>query len=171
MTEELSGGSTEPLKARIRAFLAAHNTMTLATLGLDGAPQAAAVFYAAGNDLCLYFLSSPRSRHSENLLAQPRVAATVHADGQAWQVIQGLQIEGRARPVTGVRETAQAARVYANRFEFVRGLLDGADGPTTLAGPVATSRFYVLHPRWIRLIDNALGFGHREELSLENRAP
>jgi uncharacterized protein YhbP (UPF0306 family) len=170
MTEELSSGSTEPLKARIRTFLAGHNTMTLATLGPDGAPQAAAVFYAAGDDLSLYFLSSPRSRHSENLLAQPRVAATIHADGQSWQAIQGLQIEGRARPVTGARETAQAARIYARRFEFVRGLLEGADGPTALAGPVATSRFYVLHPRWIRLVDNTLGFGHHEELSLEDSA-
>lgn len=168
MTEEPANRPAEPLAVRIRTFLAAHNSMTLATVGPDGAPQAAAVFYAAGDDLSLYFLSSPRSRHSENLLAEPRVAATVHADGQAWQAIQGLQIEGRAFPVAGVRETAQAARVYAGRFEFVRTLLEGADGPTTLAGPVATSRFYVLHPRWIRLVDNTLGFGHHEELSLEN---
>jgi uncharacterized protein YhbP (UPF0306 family) len=169
MTEEPANRLAEPLAVRIRTFLAAHNTMTLATIGPDGAPQGAAVFYAAGDDLSLYFLSSPRSRHSENLQAEPRVAATIHADGQSWQAIQGLQIEGRARPVTGVRETAQAARVYAGRFEFVRGLLEGADGPATLRGPVATSRFYVLHPHWIRLIDNTRGFGHREELSLEDR--
>lgn len=158
-----------PLEARIRAFLAAHNSMTLATVGSDGAPQAAAVFYAAGDDLSLYFLSSPRSRHSENLAAEPRVAATVHADGQAWQAIQGLQIEGRAFLVDGVRETAHAARIYAGRFDFLAGLLDNTDGPTILRGPVASSRFYVLRPRWIRLIDNTLGFGHREELSLGDR--
>jgi hypothetical protein len=168
MDTELPTGPQEALAARIRAFLAAHNSMTLATAGPDGAPQAAAVFYAAGDDLDLYFLSSPRSRHSANLAVEPRVAATVHADGQAWQAIQGLQIEGQAFLVDGVRQTAHAARVYAGRFEFLRGLLDGTNGPTTLAGPVASSRFYVLRPRWIRLIDNTLGFGHREELSLED---
>lgn len=152
-----------PLRDRIAAFLAAHNTMTLATVGPDGAPQAAAVFYAADADLNLYFLSSPASRHSQNLAREPRVAATVQADGQAWQSIQGLQIEGTAHPVEAGRELAHAARVYAARFDFLRGLLEGADGPAALRGPLASTRFYVLRPAWIRLIDNTQGFGHKEE--------
>lgn len=141
--------------------------MTLATVGPDGAPQAAAVFYAADEDLNLYFLSSPTSRHSQNLARTPRVAATVHADGQAWQAIRGLQIEGTARQVDGARALAHAARVYAGRFEFLKGLLGAGDagGPAVLAGPVASSRFYVLRPTWMRLIDNTQGFGYKEELS------
>ncbi len=156
------------LTSRVQDFLAQHNTMTLATVGQDGEPRAAAVFYAADKGLNLYFLSSPNSRHSQNLARTPRVAATVHADGQAWQAICGLQIEGTARQVDGVRELAHAARVYAGRFEFLKGLLgaDDAGGPVSLAGPVASSRFYVLRPTWIRLIDNAMGFGHKEEVMI-----
>jgi hypothetical protein len=136
-------------------------------VGPDGAPQAAAVFYAADEDFNLYFLSSPTSRHSQNLARDPRVAATVHADGQAWQAIRGLQIEGAAQQVEGAGELAHAARVYAGRFEFLKGLLGTAgNGPVALRGPVASSRFYVLHPTWMRLIDNTQGFGHKEEIDL-----
>ncbi len=156
------------MKDRVRTFLAEHNCMTLATVGPDGAPQAAAVFYAADEELNLYFLSSPTSRHSRNLAQQPTVAATIQADGQAWQAIRGLQIEGVAHQVENVRELAHAARVYVGRFEFLRGVLDAtdADGPAVLRGPVASSRFYVLRPTWLRLIDNTQGFGHKEELAL-----
>lgn len=156
------------MKDRVQAFLAEHNCMTLATVGPDGAPQAAAVFYAADEGFNLYFLSSPTSRHSQNLARQPAVAATIQADGQAWQSIRGLQIEGTACQVEDVRELAHAAHVYAGRFEFLKGLLGVADagGPAVLRGPVASSRFYVLRPTWLRLIDNTRGFGQKEELEL-----
>lgn len=150
---------------RLWAFLQAHNTMTVATVGPAGEPQAAAVFYAADRNLNLYFLSSPNSRHSQNLLREPRVAATIQADGQQWQEIQGLQIEGSACPVEGSRQIIHAWRVYAGRFPFLKGLVDGAVNriPQVLRGPVANSRFYVLEPNWIRLIDNRQAFGYKIE--------
>ncbi|HSN76423.1 MAG TPA: pyridoxamine 5'-phosphate oxidase family protein [Anaerolineae bacterium] len=155
------------LRDRIHAFLAAHNTMTLATVDVDGVPQAAAVFYAADEALNLIFVSSPNSRHSVNLARQPLVAATIHSDNQAWQTIQGVQVEGTAHMVDGAAELVRAVQVYVRRFEFLRGLLDGAaSGPAVLRGPVASSRFYVLRPVRIRLIDNSQGFGHKEELQL-----
>lgn len=154
---------------RLRVFLAAHNTMTVATVGPQGEPQAAAVFYAADEQLNLYFLSSPNSRHSENLRRDARVAATVHADGQAWREIRGLQIEGTVQQVEGPLMFALAARTYVARYDFLRGLLgDGGDGPVALRGPVASSRFYVLRPAWMRLIDNSQGFGHKEEWTLDD---
>jgi hypothetical protein len=155
------------LTSRVQDFLARHKTMTLATAGADGAPQAAAVFYAADEAMDLFFLSSPNSRHSLNLARQPRVAATIQADNQAWQSIQGLQIEGTAHVVEGAAGLAHALRVYAVRFDFLRGLLGVENaGPAALRGPLASSRFYILRPAWLRLIDNKLGFGHKEELIL-----
>ncbi len=155
------------LTSRVREYLARHNTMTLATVDSDGAPLAAAVFYAADEALNLIFVSSPNSRHSLNLASQPRVAATIQADNQDWRSIRGLQIEGMARPVEGAAELAHAVQVYAGRFDFLRGLLGGENaGPAVLRGPLASSRFYMLRPAWIRLIDNTQGFGHKEELHL-----
>ena len=56
---------------RVRAFLAEHTTMTLATVGPSGEPQAAAVFYVADEQLNLFFLSSPTSRHSRYFVDIP----------------------------------------------------------------------------------------------------
>ena len=139
--------------------------MTLATIGPAGEPQAAAVFYAADSGLHLYFLSDPRSRHGRNLARESRVAATIQDDGHNWRQITGLQIEGTAMLVEGVDEIAGVARLFAERFEFLRELLTEGDavGPPELEGPLASSRFYVLRPTWIRSIDNKRGFGHHEE--------
>jgi hypothetical protein len=81
--------------------------------------------------------------------------------------------------VAGVYETAQAARVYAERFDFLREAMDAcrapadgqdAVGPVALRGALAGSRFYVLCPDWIRLIDNTQGFGHKEEFRVGSTA-
>ncbi|HEY64899.1 MAG TPA: pyridoxamine 5'-phosphate oxidase [Caldilineae bacterium] len=154
----------DTLRDRIAEFLAAHTTMTLATVGPDGAPQAAAVFYAPDEAFNLYFLSEPDSRHIRSLSLTPRVAATIHADGQDWRRITGLQIEGVAGQVRDAKELAHAVQIYAARFDFVAGLLTGVgERPATLIGPLARCRFYVLRPCWIRLIDNRVRFGYKEE--------
>ena len=157
------------LRLRLLAFLHHHDTISLATIGPVGEPQAAAVFYVADSGLDLYFLSDPQSRHGRNLAREPRVAATIQADGQNWREITGLQIEGTATKIGGARENARVAQLFAERFDFLRALSGDEDegGPVALRGPIADSRIYILRPAWIRLIDNRLGFGHKEELTLE----
>lgn len=155
-----------PLRARIAAFLAEHTTVTLATVGPDGAPAAAAVFYAHDADLNLYFLSEERTQHGQNLLANPAVAGTIQADGQDWRAIRGLQLRGEAAPVSGAA-LAHATAVYGRKYAFVAALLAGGQGPGALAGPLARARFWVLRPTWFRLIDNTVRFGFKEELCLE----
>ncbi len=150
------------VRRRLAAFLAAHTTLTLATVGSDGAPAAAAVFYAHDDALNLYFLSEERTRHGQNLLANGRVAGTIQADGQDWRAIRGVQLTGRAAPVTG-SELAHAVAVYGRKYAFVAALLAGAGGPGVLAGPLAQARFWVLRPEWFRLIDNTVRFGFKEE--------
>jgi len=162
---------SDKLRRHIMNLLAAHTTMTLATIGPDGAPQAAAVFYAYDDDFNLYFLSESTTRHGRNVAVNPRAAATIQADGQDWRQICGLQIEGTVALVEGARELAHAIRVYSARFNFLTGLLTGTtEGPRELIGPLARSRFYVLRPSWIRLIDNRVQFGYKEELWLDERS-
>lgn len=154
------------LRERIAAFLAEHSTVTLATVGADGLPAAAAVFYAHDPALNLYFLSEERTAHSQNLLRHPAVAAAIQADGQDWRSIRGLQLRGTVHPAAGA-EVAHAATVYGRKYAFVGALLAGQAGPAALTGPLARARFWVLRPAWVRLVDNTVQFGFKEELVLD----
>jgi uncharacterized protein len=156
----------ETTLTRMAAFLAAHTTMTLVTVDQEGVPGAAAVFYAHDDRFNLYFLSEERTQHGQNLYVNPRVAATIQSDGQDWRTIQGLQLHGEATLVP-LSEVAHAAMIYGRRYAFVGALLAGQEGSGVLTGPLARARFYVLRPRWLRLIDNSVRFGHKEEWSLE----
>ncbi len=118
----------DALYARIGALLAEHSTVTLATVAANGAPAAAAVFYAHDADLNLYFLSEERTQHGQNLLAHPDVAGAIQADGQDWRALRGLQLRGRAAVASGV-DLAHAAATYGRKYAFVAALLAGAQGP------------------------------------------
>ena len=140
---------------RVRQFLAAHTTLTLATVAPNGQPQAAALFYAEQADLSLIFISEKKARHSANIARNPHVALTIQADGQTWQAIQGLQIEGTAAALAG--QAARAAKtVYLAKFPII------AANPL-LAAALNLVTFYRITPAWMRFINNTVGFGHKEE--------
>lgn len=147
-----------PLRDRVLAFLDAHHVMTLATVGEDG-PWAAAVFYAH-EDLRLYFLSAPTSRHARNLARDPRVAATIQRDYDDWPGIRGLQLAGTVREVARADE-ARVRALYRQRYPLIGG---GAGVPRKLLEALDRIRWYEFVPADIHLIDNTLGFAHRERL-------
>ena len=99
----------------IRAFLASQSTLALATINADGTPQSAPLFYVSDDDLNLYWLSSPRSRHSVNLTERANVAATIYAAVWDWQAIRGLQIEGRAIAIEN-EERQRILTRYRDKF-------------------------------------------------------
>ncbi len=151
--------NVETTQARIKQFLADHTTLTLATLAEDGRPQAAPLFYAEMDDLSLVFISEPKVRHSQNVARDGRIAATIYADGQQWQTIQGLQLEGTCAALSG--EAAEAARVvYLAKYSFIAE-------SEFLSEMLRQVTFYKISPTWIRLIDNSQGFGHKEEWELK----
>ena len=141
--------------AHIGAFLAEHTTLTLATIGPDGQPQAADLYYAETEDLTLYFVSAADSRHAANIARDPRVAATIHADAPHWRDIRGVQLEGRCVRVTGSERVRAWAR-YTTKFPFV--LTDAA-----LARALQRVEMYRITPHWLRWIDNTVGLGHNQE--------
>ena len=152
------------LPSRVLAFLGEHHVMTLATVGAAG-PWAAAVFYAH-HDLKLYFLSAPSSRHAENLAANSRVAVTIQRDYDDWPGIRGLQCEGEVREVEAA-EQARVRALYQERFPLIGG---GAGVPRKILEALDKIRWYEFRPDEIYLIDNTLGFAHRERLSLPTSA-
>lgn len=147
--------------ARRRAlrYLESHNTLTVATVGLN-APWAAALFYV--NDVfLLYWLSDPASRHSLNIAHAPHVAVTIHEDYRDWRVIQGLQMEGTVEQLGPAASVDHPMRLYVAKFSF---LDDRRNPPSTLAGALKRARVYRFTPSRAWFIDNTQGFGHREAI-------
>lgn len=151
------------LPATVADYLERHRVMTLATAGSDG-PWAAAVFYVNVGST-LYFLSSPSSRHSRNLMQDPRCAATVQEDYGDWAQIKGIQLEGRAGEVQG-EEALHARQRYADKFPLVGRL---ASAPAVIIAAFAKVRWYRLQPVHMHFVDNSRGFGHRERVDLGRR--
>jgi uncharacterized protein YhbP (UPF0306 family) len=150
--------------AQVRALLARRNTLTLATLGLEGDPQAADLYYAETDGLTLYFVSVPGSRHALNIARNPRVAVTIHADSERWRDIRGVQLEGTCAPVDGAERAGAWAR-YTAKFPFV--LADAAllapGAQAQVARALGQVSIYRITPHWLRWIDNAVGLGHNQE--------
>ena len=147
------------LQTEVADYLAHQHVMTLATQGNDG-PWAAALFYARDGD-DLIFLSSPSSRHCQNLALQPRCAATIQGDCMEWRDIKGIQIEGVARETTGT-QASRARTLYGARFPFVQPGL----APATIALALQRVRWYRLQMTRLYFVDNQRGFGKRQQFDL-----
>jgi len=142
-------------RSEIAAFLQKHSTLTLASLGPEGEPMAASLFFAADDELRLYWVSGASSRHSRNLNRDARAAITVHAQTWAWGDIVGVQMEGVVS-VTPPGAAWQAAwDLYRAKFAFV----------DEFQAEISRSNFYVFSPRWVRMVNNSLGFGHKDEIT------
>ncbi len=141
---------------RVSAFLQKHTTLSIATVDREGRPQAADLFYVSDDRLNLYFVSGEKSRHAMNLSRVSRVAVTVHNDTWDWRDIQGVQIEGEARAISDPDERDRAWALFRGKFPFTSEFVD----------QIVRSNFYVVAPKWVRLIDNTHRFDHREEFTL-----
>lgn len=142
--------------------------MVLSTADGDR-PWAAAVFYVQDRALNLYFLSEDSARHSNHILKNQRVAATVNDDPDNWKKISGIQLEGTAAKVTSTVEKAKVLGLYLRKFPFVRSflLLPGrALSEMVIGGKKVSFSIYRLTPERILYLDNSKGFSHREELCL-----
>jgi uncharacterized protein len=155
---------SDELKQQVLDYIQSHNTMTLATSASD-VPWAATVFYAS-DDVRLYFFSVPESRHCENLAVNSRVAVTIQEDYKDWREIKGIQLAGRVALVDGVLEKGKAMIIYARKYPDVMKLFtDPASGIFHKA--FLKVKFYCVVPERIFYIDNAQGFGKRQELIVE----
>jgi uncharacterized protein YhbP (UPF0306 family) len=143
------------LIAAIEAVLRESQVMGLATTDEAGLPYGANVRFVvvreAGWPTCL-FLSGAESAHSRHAAQRPTVAATAYPAFEEPGQIRGVQMRGRL-----IEEPAE--RFEANWRVFV------AEYPA--AAPfeerARSQRFYRLTPSWLRLIDNRVRFGFKQE--------
>ena len=139
----------------VSAFLKTQSTLALSTSGDAGAPCVAPLFYLPGDNLEIYWFSSPRSGHGRNLKRDPAAALAVYGHTERWEEIRGCQMRGAVETITGRRRRAVAS-AYVERFRL--GALFQA--------AMLRSRLYMFRPRWVRYIDNSRGFGFKFEIDL-----
>lgn len=147
--------STQDQLNSVVKLLREETTLTLATVSEDGAPSAAPLFYIVDDELSLYWLSSTSSRHSRNLLASHRAAATVYRSARSWREIRGVQLHGAVSKVTIPQRRAAIVKAYCERFKLGR----------VLRLAIRRSSLFVLQPEFFRYIDNARGLGGGFELT------
>jgi uncharacterized protein YhbP (UPF0306 family) len=140
----------------IRAFLESQSTLALATVDANGNPQVAPLFYVSDDALNLYWLSSADSRHSVNLAANERVAATIYPVAWHWTEIRGLQIEGTAHQITDDDLRSDILARYQQKFDL----------PSGFESIITGSGLYVLKPAWVRWLDNGVRFGYKSEIQI-----
>jgi uncharacterized protein YhbP (UPF0306 family) len=131
------------------AILDATPLCTIATVNPDGTAHANTAYFATDDMLNLYILSSPKTQHSDNVAARPRVSITIFDSSQAWgEPHAGVQIVGVC---TQVARHAQSTvfTTYAARFPALRELAASSDKMLERL----ESRFYGITVERVRLID------------------
>ena len=137
-------------------FLREHQVLTLAVVEADGNPYAAALFYAVDDELRFQMVTDPSTRHGRAMVANPSVAGTIQLDRQHWHEIQGIQFRGICRQLEST-ERARAWEIYSSRFPFLQ------QPNAILTRELVKTAMWRIDATWIRLIDNQIGFGHKEE--------
>jgi len=145
-----------------REFVSRQNTLTLATTNADGSPHACDLFFAHEGST-FYFLSDPKTRHVQNFLRDARVSATIHGASQGWQDIRGAQISGQVSRVEQTIERTRGFALYIGKFPFVASWLASVEALGQAHEKLGVIELYKINAHWMRWIDNAQGFGHKEE--------
>lgn len=106
--------------AGVEEILAAGRLISLATAGPQG-PHASPVFFAADDDLALYFVSERTTRHTSGLAADDRISGAVFIEPPVYgEQLRGVQLHGSAAEVEPDRRST-ALTVYRQRFtDFAR---------------------------------------------------
>ncbi|WP_295940567.1 pyridoxamine 5'-phosphate oxidase family protein [uncultured Alistipes sp.] len=141
---ETSGG--EDLRAaevdtRIVRFLKKHHVMTLATV-FDNTPYCSNAFYCYETERnLLVFTSDLSTRHGQQMMQNPHIAASVVLETKVVGKVQGLQLCG-----TAVRADDAARRAYIRRFPYAA---------------LAELTLWAVVPDYMKFTDNTLGFGKK----------
>ncbi|HUN23841.1 MAG TPA: pyridoxamine 5'-phosphate oxidase family protein [Anaerolineales bacterium] len=131
-------------RKQVANWLAGLSCLSLATVSPDGLPQVVSVFFAADDDLDIFFASSGASRHAVNIENQPRVAVSFHTDVWSWEAVAGVQLEGQVKHLQDSAEIEYAQLLLRDKFPWLN----------QLTGQYESVRWYCFTADWLRVINN-----------------
>ncbi len=120
----------EDLKTLITEYLKEAKLMQVAT-SKDGQPWVCSVYFAFDAEFNLYWISSPKRRHSREILENEKVAGTVVLPHNPGDDVRGIQFQGTAKEIVG-KDAMPAVLLYAKRFGMsmlrVKNIVANKDG-------------------------------------------
>ena len=105
--------------AEIRDFIAAGHTLQVATLGPDGLPHLAPMWYFPRGDT-VAFRSFTKSQKIVNLRRDPRLTVLLET-GERYEELRGLMIKGTAELVDDREAVVAAYAEMAVRYDYPAG--------------------------------------------------
>ena len=106
----------------IESYLAKTRMLQIATC-VDDQPWNCTVYFAYDNKLNLYWISKPNTRHSQEIMKNPKVAGVIVYDQQPPQKsVKGLSFEGTAELLSGEEEVI-ASGLYIQQLYREKTLL------------------------------------------------
>lgn len=127
---------------KIEKFISSHHVLTLATSTKDGQPYCCNIFYAYDKQEARFiFTSDNHTHHTQMMIENSNVAASIVLETRIVGKVQGLQITGRIE-----KASADDKSIYIKRFPYAA---------------VADLQLWRLEADYMKLTDNTLGFGKK----------
>lgn len=138
---------------RVKKVLNESHLMSLGTFDDDGV-WVADIIFLYDDSLNIYWLSSPDCRHSRAILKNDKVAGTITYSNKKNEANLGLQIEGKAERLEGIRPDLILKHLTkrGHKMPDMSKALEILDGDC----------WYILTPTKIELIDEE-NFGFKRQ--------
>ena len=160
----MTESSVEGVQNNATEMLKEHHTLTISTRD-NASVWSATVFYVSDSNLNLYFLSSEKSRHIQHINMNPEVSATVYKDQKDWEKLKGIQISGTVESVKGL-EREHTIDQYLEKYEYLNRVINHPlnEDEEKIGSRFKSILFFKLKPSLIRIINNQVAFGHKEQI-------
>lgn len=148
------------LRELIKNYLKDAKLMQLST-SIDNQPWVCSVWFAADDDMNIYWISSVNRRHSNEVVKNQKVGVAIALPQTPDDAPRGLQLQGVAELLTKQEDIDKAISVYAGRIfskEKIKEFMEDKENP---------HRFYRIKPAQFVLFD-AVNFpdNSRQEYNL-----
>ncbi len=135
------------IEKTIREYLPQVIHMSLGTCR-DNRPWVCEVHYVYDEDLNLYFRSKLDRRHSREIELNPNVAGNIVTQHSLGEKPRGVYFEGRAELMENVDENNVAYKLYCERFDTGKEILEEAKKETGHKFyKITVENFYVFDTR------------------------
>ena len=140
-------------KEDLKRFLDEQKLMAIATSSKDKGMWIANVYYAIDKDFNFYFVSEPKTRHSQDIHENPEVAiAIARFAPDNLSDRNGVQITGEAHKIETLVDMGKALAIYTGKFISSGGVIT----MDNIKHKIIRARPYIIKPKLIKFWSDKL---------------